>query len=436
MREIDLYEWVTKPDVPLDPEEVAVLRRYVPTVRISPVADKPECYDLTPDQHIGAVTVGDLSIVIRPKLHIERVLFLISHAIGSPDVVWPPIDLGGRANLVEAIVPGFVHQVRTVLRRGLLQGYRPTDESLLTVRGRIRVADQMRRRLSFVPPVEVSYDEYTEDILPNRLLRAAVARLRRLPLRRPETRRALRSIDAALDNVTVVEYRRTEVPIIRYDRLSEHYRPAVELARLILASLSYELIRGGTRTMGFLVDMNDIFEGFVINTLRDRLDLSDKTFPRGAKGHRLTLDDDTRIALKPDLSWWRGNTCRFVGDVKYKKTYDRAVPNADLYQVLAYAVATDLSGGLLVYAAGEDEPWRYRVRHVGKAINVTTLDLAGTEVELMGSIDRLAAEVRRLANLRPAVLGPELAPSGSSRVTPVPTGWAISPTGYEASRNA
>ncbi len=53
--------------------------------------------------------------------------------------------------------------------------------------------------------------------------------------------------------------------------------------------------------------------------------------------------------------------------------------------------------GFLVYAAGEDEPWHYRVRHLGKSISVTTLDLAGSEADLLASIDRVAADVRSLA---------------------------------------
>ena len=62
------------------------------------------------------------------------------------------------------------------------------------------------------------------------------------------------------------------------------------------------------------------------------------------------LDEAGRVRLQPDLSWWDGRVCTFVGDAKYKRTKDERVPNADLYQMLAYATALDLPGGLLVYA--------------------------------------------------------------------------------------
>ena len=59
------------------------------------------------------------------------------------------------------------------------------------------------------------------------------------------------------------------------------------------------------------------------------------------------------MRLAPDLTWWDGPTCTFVGDAKYKRADDGHVPNADLYQLLAYATALDLPGGLLAYAQGE-----------------------------------------------------------------------------------
>ena len=77
---------------------------------------------------------------------------------------------------------------------------------------------------------------------------------------------------------------------------------------------------------------------------------------------------------------------------------DDRIPNADLYQMLAYATALDLPGGLLIYAEGDPEggPASYRVRHAGKHLHVATLDLAGPIARLKGEIGALAAQVREL----------------------------------------
>ena len=98
--------------------------------------------------------------------------------------------------------------------------------------------------------------------------------------------------------------------------------------------------------------MNRVFEDFVIVALREALGLSAIIFTQGASGKLLHLDEARRVRLEPDMSWWEGSFCTFVGDVKYKRLTGNK--NADLYQMLAYLAATDLQSGLLVYAAGED----------------------------------------------------------------------------------
>jgi hypothetical protein len=47
--------------------------------------------------------------------------------------------------------------------------------------------------------------------------------------------------------------------------------------------------------------------------------------------------------------------CVFAGDCKYKRP-GGTVPNADIYQMLAYLTALQLPVGLLIYAASENVP--------------------------------------------------------------------------------
>ena len=110
----------------------------------------------------------------------------------------------------------------------------------------------------------------------------------------------------------------------------------------------------------------------------------------------MTLDEAGQVLLKPDLSWWDGRICTFVGDAKYKRIENERVPNADLYQLLAYATALDLPGGLLVYAQGQAEPVAHRIRHAGKQLEIVALDLSGAIDELLARIDDVAKRVRAL----------------------------------------
>ena len=74
-----------------------------------------------------------------------------------------------------------------------------------------------------------------------------------------------------------------------------------------------------------------------------------------------------------------------------KKVEVQHVPNADLYQLLAYVTAL----GLLVYAQGEAEPVVHEVRCSGKRLEVAALDLSGTLDEVLRRVG-VAVKVRAL----------------------------------------
>jgi 5-methylcytosine-specific restriction enzyme subunit McrC len=106
-----------------------------------------------------------------------------------------------------------------------------------------------------------------------------------------------------------------------------------------------------------------------------------------------SLDDQARVPIRPDLTWWAGRHCRAVADVKYKLASD-GTSNSDIYQMLAYCIALDLPRGYLICAAGEDEPSSYAIRNAGIEIVVKALDLAAEPARLLEQAEdlRLAIE--------------------------------------------
>ncbi len=403
MRRLDLQEYEPSEPVRLRVAEREALRRSLRSLTIEPAPDSENTYILTPGATIGALEIGDLSVSIRPKLAIGRVLFLASYAMGAfrlrerERFSFPDAD-----TLVEALVPVFAASARRAFARGLVHGYRTEEETLHTVRGRIRIDDQLRRRFGIPVPVEVTYDDFTDDVLINRLVKAAATKLSRMRIRARPSRTNLGWIDAMLENVALVEYPPGAVPDVSFNRLNEHYREVVALARLILRHATIETGRGAVRAPGFLMDMNDVFQYFVTLALREALGLSDRTFRSDSGIRSVTLDEERSVDLRPDLSWWDGPTCRFVGDAKYKRIRDDRVPNADLYQLLAYATALNLPGGLLVYAQGQADDVVHVVRHASKRLEVSALDLSGTTDDLRRRVDGLADRVRRLHAARSA----------------------------------
>ncbi len=378
----------------------------VPVLDIKPKPSKGDgFYTLRPGSIVGALEIEGLSLYIEPKIKIERVLYLASYAMGVVDLRDEHFDFKHGGSVADLLAMALGRAAGRAFRQGLWQGYRVREEALHTVRGRIMVAEQIRRRFDMPLPVEVRYDEYTEDVLANRLIKAAARLLRGMRLNDSEAREGLRHIDATLENVTPVRYPPNDVPEVKFTRLNDHYKDAVAIARLILRHWFHEASRGETRVPGFLMDMTVVFQEFVTRKLREELGASEHSFHSDATMPPVYLAEGNKVQLKPDLSWWEGSQCVFVGDVKYKDIEPRYenrswdIPNADLYQALAYATALGLPGALLVYAKGRSDrepPPSYRVKCAGKRLEVVTVDLDGEIAAIDQSIEDLAKRVRRL----------------------------------------
>ena len=372
-------------------------RKALDLTSIEPIPGSESLYRLKAGSIVGAVEMGELSVLIEPKIGIPQLLALACYATGVFRLQEERLfDFEEKETLPDTLALALAAAARKAFARGLLHGYRGEEEALHTVRGRIRFTEQMRRRFGSALPIEVRYDEFTADILANRLVKAAAGRLGRMPLRSHAARRDLGVVAGMLEQVSLVEFSPNAVPNIRFDRLNEHYRGVVGLSRLILRHSAFESGRGNVRASGFLMNMNSLFQEFVTVALREKLGVSDRTLSSNAGSHKIPFDERGDVSLKPDLSWWDGGTCTFVGDAKYKSVSTAAAPTADLYQLLAYATALDLPGGLLIYAKGEADTASYQVRHAGKRLEVTALDLSGTLSEILDRVNGLAARVQSL----------------------------------------
>lgn len=104
-----------------------------------------------------------------------------------------------------------------------------------------------------------SWDEFTADVDENRCLRTSARqalRVRGVPF---DDRRRLRRLLAALDGVAepAVPAALDCLDRVQFTRLNEHYRPALKLARLILANFTLQDRHGDTAASAFMLDMNN-----------------------------------------------------------------------------------------------------------------------------------------------------------------------------------
>jgi 5-methylcytosine-specific restriction enzyme subunit McrC len=390
---IYLKEFEKRSGVRLNASERDLLRKLAPSVTVEPSIGSEGAYDLTPGSWVGSINLGSTSIIIYPKIHVSRVLFLILYSMD--DVGWRDEDFefAEERDLIEALAVAFSYRLKRLASHGLLRGYRGEQAALPMVRGRILFEQQLRNRYGAFLPVELAFEEHTADIEENRILRAAIQALRRGNIRSTGANIVLQRLDHDFDGVNHVSYSGNTVPRINYTRLNEHYRPAVELARRILGNRSISLNHGIQSGSAFLVDMNRIFEDFLFVALKNTAAFSSLDLVQGCTGHELKLDEEGKYTLLPDISCWAGDFCRFIADAKYKDIDSKEPPNADICQMLAYCTATKLQSGLLIYAGSRKSEF-VTIRNCGRRIMITSIDLKSPPSGILIQVNEIAERMR------------------------------------------
>ncbi|MGP3756144.1 McrC family protein [Streptomyces sp. IBSNAI001] len=403
------------------PDEVGRALATSRIVEATPDPYLPGHWVLRASSKVGAVAVtvpGQEPVTLRiaPKVPIDRLFFLLGYSLDPLGWRDGEVEVAEHSELLPALAHAFERQVERALGRGLLQGYRTTDETGLVMRGRLRETEQIRRRFGVSLPVDITFDDFTTDITENQLLRSAVDRVLRMPgVPRAVRARLMRQRTRLADVTPLIRGR--ALPAWRPTRLNRRYHHALHLAWTILTGSSAEHSSGALHIDGFLFDMNKVFEDFVCIALREAL------LPYGGRGslqaRGVHLDEAAAIRMRPDFVWYSDQGAPLaVADAKYKAEKPEGYPEADLYQMLAYCTALGLAEGHLLYAKGSVPHAEHRVRHGAVTLHQHALDLAQPPDSLLAATHALAHRLAHGAGIRADITHGCHEPVGPCRRTP------------------
>lgn len=360
---------------------------------------------LTSGSHVGVLAAGDVEIAVQPKIPIHNLFLMLG--VRPPEFAAGNATFGHDTDLLTAMVRVFTRAVESATSRGVLRGYRHTEERLISPRGRIDIAAQIRRP-GLPSPIPCRFDEFTVDIDENRALVAALDRLRRVPGVSSGLRSRLVHLAPRFADVPAVAFDPSVLDRWQSNRLNRHYEPALRLAAVILRSVTLRNVAGDITAPSFMINMNDLFQDFVADRLRSalrgRLDVIEEP--------TVHLGSPRRLAMRPDLVFQRPGAGRraaatYVGDAKYKLSSGPA-RMSDYYQLLAYTTALGLDDGVLIYAQRPDEATTaagddliddrlgdelvhtVRIRNTSTSLHVYRLPLTGTNDQVEAGLVNLA----------------------------------------------
>jgi 5-methylcytosine-specific restriction enzyme subunit McrC len=286
---------------------------------------------------VGVITLNGLQIVVRPKIPMPHLLYLLGLSGQFPKIDEYRASVALGEDLWPVVASWFVSAAEAVLRRDLVRDYEEINEELRVIRGTVDLRSLTTAVYRGTLEFSCDFDEFTVDTALNRLLRGAarvVASSQTLDL-------SLRRRGQAVSNrmTEVADVRSTDFSAV-VDRQSGHYVDAVALARHVLLGEGRVIEHGEAPGRTFLVPTPLMVEEAVRRILAEALRPEWDVRKQGIQSR------GGEMRFNPDLVF---NQQLAVGDVKYKLAPsswgDR---RADIDQLTTFAAARFTQRGCIV----------------------------------------------------------------------------------------
>lgn len=218
------------------------------------------------------------------------------------------------------------------------------NENIKCFKGRLDVPRHLKQNIADQSRFHCIYRPLTFDNTINRTIRCVYRVLANSQLS-SKTYLAIAEHDARLASFGVKNTTVTtrEIDSIQYTRITEPYRPVMQLSKVILQGYGAGEYEGGGKGPSFFIDIAEIWENYLLSVFKRTLPQYTFVSPNDENSGEWLLDNSRK--LRPDfLVYDKGGNLLAVMDAKFKR-YDRigkfsnepnVVSREDLYQMGTY----------------------------------------------------------------------------------------------------
>lgn len=313
------------------------------------------------NEFVGVLQVGKTIIEVLPKADKKGdtetwrdVLISMLHAVGIFEIYAPSSsDLRLRTNsILDLYFELYIKELEYLLHRGLIKKYRKSEGNKTTLKGSIQFAKHISQNLVHQERFYVKYSTYDKEHKIHAILYKA---LKLLSLISTNTKLNSRLGSLVLDFPELYDIKVSDALFekIVYDRKTEPYKNALEIARLILLNYHPDVSSGTNSVLALMFDMNVLWEQFVYVSLRKHKEKSTsiaaqntRSFWKPSAGYR--------SKMKPDIVLNKGKEDCIVLDTKWKNLNGYNPSPDDLRQMFVYMKYYGAKKVALVYPGSEN----------------------------------------------------------------------------------
>lgn len=305
--------------------------------------------------YVGFIQVNKTRLLIYPKISRNSMLeneyskswhiimkLLAYSGFGRIKKIPSPQNMDKyKGDILELFIGLFIDELLLQFKRDVNRGYINQLENQSFIKGKVNFSETIKRN-SFKKHLHyVQYDQFSEDILMNRVFKSIILNL----ITRTDSKHNKIKLMQSLLWLEDVERISLDNEIWRRVNFTRHnlkYEAAFNMAKLFYYNSSPNLNRGDEHTFSFLVPVNELFELYLYKVLNSKS--QDSYIVQYQKPTRYLAKEENQnyLQLKPDITLVNGNDAVCIIDAKYKELVlneENVVTNRDdIYQMLAYSV--------------------------------------------------------------------------------------------------
>ncbi|MCY3972928.1 MAG: restriction endonuclease [Candidatus Dadabacteria bacterium] len=345
-------------------------------------------------QFCGVIRVGDLTLEILPKIYgkegdpgacrsalvqmLRTAGFMKLHRIDSA-----LMNLQNYT-VLDVFIQDLCEQIERELLQGKLRKYTMHEENLPVLRGKLLGGYQLRHNLAHKERLYCQYDELSEDVHVNQVIKLTLKTLVPLAQRRFAKGLLIRLL-YVFDGISDISIKELQAQKTRFNRHEERYADIYRICRWFLKSLYQDVAVGKEQSFSLLFDMNRLFEAWVASVIKPAARESGlfvrEQGPTKNLVHREGVGD--LFQLRPDISLSnKKREATLIVDTKWKllnKGESKlGIAQSDLYQMQAYANRYDIKRLVLAYPAQEGLDNYYDLQYLATddlLLRVVTVDI-------------------------------------------------------------